>query len=128
VTNGAAARPSRRRRQGRKAKGEKGKEAEISRGFLFFLFFSRFLQKYIFDMEIYRNIPRPPGCRAAGAYLKKRGKQIADRSLETGRPAAGRPAPKAARLRGGRHFFFLQFSPFREIISHICYFSNFLQK
>ena len=78
-------------------------------------------------MKIYRNIPRqprcraagtwPPGCRAAGAYLqKKRGKQIADRSLGTGRPAAPRPA------------FFLQFSPFREIISHMCHFSNFLQK
>ena len=67
-------------------------------------------------MEIYRNIPRPPRCQAAGTWRpgcraaranlqKKRGKQIADRSLGTGRPAAGRPAPKAARLRGGRNFY-----------------------
>ena len=55
-------------------------------------------------MEIYRNITRPlrcraagtwpPGCRAAGAYLqKKRENKFADRSLGTGRPAGGRPAP-----------------------------------
>ena len=61
-------------------------------------------------MKIYRNIPGrpaagtwPPRCRAAGANLqKKRGCRIADRSLGTGRPAAGRPASQAARLGGGR--------------------------
>ena len=52
-------------------------------------------------MEIYRNIPRPPhcraagtwppGCRAAGAYLQKRQKK-----LQTG------PWGPAAQLRGGR--------------------------
>ena len=54
-------------------------------------------------MEIYRNIPRPPRCQAAGANLqKKRECGIADRSLGTGRPAAGRPASQAARQPGGR--------------------------
>ena len=50
-----------------------------------------------------RQVPgnRPPGSWAAGL---------------PGRPAAGRPD------------FFLQFSPFREIISHMCPFCNFLQK
>jgi hypothetical protein len=31
---------------------------------VFFIFYFCFLQKYIFDLEIYRNIPRPPRCRA----------------------------------------------------------------
>ena len=39
--------------------------------FYFYIFYFCFLQKYIFDLEIYRNIPRPPRCRAAGAFLKK---------------------------------------------------------
>ena len=30
--------------------------------FLFFIFYFHFLEKYIFDLEIYRNIPRPPRC------------------------------------------------------------------
>ena len=34
--------------------------------FYFYFFYFRFLQKYIFVFEIYRNIPRPPGCRATG--------------------------------------------------------------
>ena len=33
--------------------------------FIFFYFYFCFLQKYIFDLKIYRNIPRPPRCRAA---------------------------------------------------------------
>jgi len=47
--------------------------------FLFFIFI--FYKKYIFDLEIYRNILRPsrsraagtwpPGSGAAGAFLKK---------------------------------------------------------
>ena len=32
----------------------------------FYIFYFRFLQKYIFVFEICRNIPRPPRCRAAG--------------------------------------------------------------
>ena len=95
---------------------------EDERGFLFFYFYIfvfyknifsisnfRFLQKYIFDLEIYRNTPRcraarswPPGNGAAGAFLKKNfAEKIARRSLGAGRPAAGRPA-LAARLQGDR--------------------------
>ena len=36
--------------------------------FYFYIFYFRFLQKYIFVFEIYRNIPRPPHCRAAGTW------------------------------------------------------------
>ena len=50
------------------------------RFFYFFIFYFRFLQKYIFVLEIYSNIGRPPRYRTAG----------------TGRPATGRPAPQAA--------------------------------
>ena len=39
------------------------------RFFYFYIFYFRFLQKYIFDLEIYRNIPRPPGSGVAGAFL-----------------------------------------------------------
>jgi len=47
--------------------------------FIFLFFYFCFLQKYIFDLEIYRNIP--------------------------GRPAAGRPGPgRPAAGRGGRDF------------------------
>ena len=54
-------------------------------------------------MEIYRNIPRPPGCRAAGAYPKKKTRKIiADRSLgPVARLPGGRP-PLAARQLGSR--------------------------
>ena len=72
------------------------------RFFYFFIFYFHFLQKYIFDMEIYRNIPRPPhcraagtwppGCRAAGAYPKKTRKIIEDRSL-VARQGVGCPSP-----------------------------------
>jgi len=81
--------------------------------FYFYIFQFCFLQKYIFVFEIYRNIPRPPRCRAAGtwpprcrvagAFLQKvRGKfapgPLEDRSPGSGaagfgRPAAGRPPP-----------------------------------
>ena len=67
----------------------------------FFIFYFCFLQKYIFDMEIYRNIPRPsscqaagtwpPGSRAAGAYLQKKSTKI----------YAEVPGGPAARQRGG---------------------------
>ena len=89
----------------------------------FFIFFiSVFLQKYIFDLEIYRNIPRPPRCRAARTWSPRCGaaglfcknfrgefalKPLNDRSPDSGaagppgRPAAGRQAP-AARQRGDR--------------------------
>jgi len=37
------------------------------RFFYFYIFYFCFFQKYIFEFELYRNIPRPPCCRAAGA-------------------------------------------------------------
>ena len=58
--------------------------------FLFFIFV--FYKKYIFDLEIYRNIPRPPGSGAAGAFLKK----ISRSKLRAG------PWGPVARQRGGR--------------------------
>ena len=39
-----------------------------ARFFYFFIFYFCFLQKYIFDLEIYMNIPRPPRCRRAGIW------------------------------------------------------------
>ena len=76
--------------------------------FLFLYFLFSFFTKYIFDSEIYKNIPRPPRYRAAGTwppgrgiYEKKFAEKIARRSLGAGRPAAGRPA-LAARLLGDR--------------------------
>ena len=36
------------------------------RFFYFYIFYFYFLQKYIFDLKIYRNISRTPRCRAAG--------------------------------------------------------------
>ena len=45
-------------------------------------------------MEIYRNIPWPPSCRAAGAFPQKKNTKNNCRQVPgTGRPAAGRPAP-----------------------------------
>ena len=79
-----------------------------TRFFYFYIFYFRFLQKYIFDLEIYINIPRPPGSWTAGANLQKK----YNKKLQTG------PWGPVARLRGGRPYF-LQFSPFREIISHM---------
>jgi hypothetical protein len=42
------------------------------RFFIFYIFYFRFLQKYIFVFEIYRNIPRPaaPGGRDLVAPLR----------------------------------------------------------
>ena len=39
--------------------------------FLFFIFI--FYKKYIFDLEIYRNIPRPPRCRSASPAAGRQG-------------------------------------------------------
>ena len=102
--------------------------ARCLRFFNFYIFYFHFLQKYIFDMEIYRNIPRPPRCRAAGANLQKK----EENKLRTGpwEPAARQPGGRPPRPLGcgAAGLFFLQLSPFREIISHMCHFSNFLQK
>jgi len=83
--------------------------------FYFFIFQFRYLQKYIFIFEIYRNIPRPPCCRAAGTWSLRQGlfckkfhgnfalKPLEDRSPDSGaagppgRPAAGRPPPRGRR-------------------------------
>ena len=51
-----------------------------TRFFYFYTFYFRFLQKYIFVFKIYRNIPRPPRCRAAGAYLQNK----EEKKLRTG--------------------------------------------
>ena len=58
----------------------------------FFIFQFRFLQKYIFIFEIYRNIPRPPRCRAVGAFLLKISRKFCARA----------PGGPVARQRGGR--------------------------
>ena len=78
--------------------GHRGKR----RFFIFLFFIFVFYKKYIFDLEIYRNIPRPPRCRAAGAFLKKIsqkklhagpwGRSPGSGATGPGRPAAGRPA------------------------------------
>jgi hypothetical protein len=60
--------------------------------FIFFIFYFCFLQKYIFDLEIYRNIPGRSAAGRQELICKKIQQKIADRSLGTGRPAAGRPA------------------------------------
>ena len=70
-------------------------------GFFIFIFFISIFYKNIFSIWKFTEI-YPAGSWAAGANLQK----ITDRSLGTGRPAAGQPAPKAARLRGGRPYFF----------------------
>ena len=72
-------------------------------GFLFLYFYFCFLQKYIFDLEIYRNIPgrpdagRPgpgrPAARRQGLERKKKKKKNCRQVPGAGRPAAGRPAP-----------------------------------
>ena len=85
---------------------------------LAWFFYFHFLQKYIFDLEIYRNIPRPPRYRAAGRQClickKKSTKNCAEvprgpaarqqggqpsrppgrGAAGPGRPPAGRPAPQ----------------------------------
>ena len=82
----------------------------------FYFFYFRFLQKYIFDLQIYKNIPRPPRAarqrggrgiseknfvekiarRSLGAAARQRGgrppKPPGSRATGPGRPAAGRPA------------------------------------
>jgi len=50
-----------------------GVKTRNRRFFLFFIFHFHFLQKYIFVFEIYRNIPRPPRCRAAGTWSPRCG-------------------------------------------------------
>ena len=69
--------------------------------FIFFIFYFYFLQKYIFDLEIYRNILRPLRCRTLAARqqggmgvfeIKFRKKNYAH-VLEAGPRPAGRWRP-----------------------------------
>ena len=61
--------------------------------FLFFYFLFPFFTKIYFRFKNLQKYTRPPGSRAARANLQKKIQQkIADRSLGSGRPAAGRPA------------------------------------
>ena len=81
--------------------------------FIFYIFVFCFLQKYIFVFEIYRNIPPPPRCRAAGTWSPRCGaagafvQKLLRKYLCAGpwgpvaRQRGGRP-PQAARQRGGR--------------------------
>ena len=79
-----------------------------SRDFFIFLFF---LQKYIFVFEIYRNIPRPPLCRAAGTWPSAAGRQrlfckkfrgkFTPGPLEDRSPSSGAAGPQATRQQGG---------------------------
>ena len=93
--------------------GPMSEDGCLSWFFYFFIFYFRFLQKYIFNLEIYRNIPRPPGSGAAGAFVQKflrkklragpwgpvarqrdgrPPKPPGSGAAGPGRPAAGRPA------------------------------------
>ena len=89
-------------------------------------------------MEIYRNILRPPRCRAAGTWPPSCRAAVAYLQKKEENKLRTCPWEPAARQLGGRPprppgcgaagIFFLQFSSFCEIFSHMCYFSNFLQK
>jgi len=56
--------------------GNKGQGAEaeaqtkewMEAVFYFYIFYFHFLQKYFFVFQIYKNILRPPSCRAAGTW------------------------------------------------------------
>ena len=79
-------------------------KVSLSRAFFNLIFFNFSFCKNIFLFLKFTRIylGRPAAGRQELTY-KKKTKKFADRSLGTGRPAAGRPAPQAARLRGGRH-------------------------
>ena len=70
--------------------------------FLFFYFLFLFFKKYIFDLEIYRNIPGRPAAGRQGLTCKKKD----ENKLQTGpwEPAA-RQLGGPARQRGGRVYF-----------------------
>ena len=76
--------------------------------FYFFIFRFCFLQKYIFIFEIYRNILRPPRCRAAGTWSPRCGaakafvQKLLRKYLRTG------PWGPAARLQGDRPPWYAQ--------------------
>ena len=70
----------------------------------FYIFYFRFLQKYIFVFEIYMNIRPAVAARQRGGRVlsaKKVDKKLRRGPWRTGRPAAGRPALQATRQRSG---------------------------
>jgi len=54
-----------------KEKAETRRFTASWRFFNFYIFYFRFLRKYIFDMEIYRNIPGRPAAGRQGLFHKK---------------------------------------------------------
>ena len=99
--------------------------------YFLFLFFTKInfrfgnLQKYIPATPLPGGRDLAARLPAAGGYLQKKD----ENKLQTG------PWEPAARQLGGRPprppgcgAAGIFFSPFREIISHMCHFSNFLQK
>ena len=70
--------------------------------FIFFILYFHFLQKYIFDLEIYRNIPRPPRCRAAGTWPPGSGAAGAFLKKNSRRKLRAGLLGPVAQQRGGR--------------------------
>ena len=58
---------------GPSAKGQQPSTMAFCGSFRFLYFLFPFFKKYIFDLKIYRNIPRPPRCRAAGTWSPRCG-------------------------------------------------------
>ena len=74
----------------------------MRRFFYFYIFYFRFLQKYIFVFEIYRNIPRPPRCRAVGTWSPRCGAAGAFLQKFCENFCRKAPGGPVARQRGGR--------------------------
>ena len=73
------------------------------RGFFISIFFISVFYKNIFLIWKFTEIyPGRPAAGRHGLILKKKKKKNCRQVPGAGRPAAGRPAPLAARLRGGR--------------------------
>ena len=70
--------------------------------FIFFIFYFRFLQKYIFILKIYRNIPPPPRCWAAGIWSPRCGAAGAFLQKFSWRICTEAPRGPVSRQRGGR--------------------------
>ena len=83
-----------RRRIGRRRGRRRDVVGAMRRGFFIFIFFISIFYKNIFSIwkfiEIY---PGHPAAGRQGLICKRKRKKITDRSLGTGRPAAGRLAP-----------------------------------
>ena len=89
------------RQRGREAEKSRHREAAV---FLFFYFLFQFFTKIYFrfgNLQKYTSSApllggRDPAARRQGLTCKKKTKKITDRSLGTGRPAAGLPGRPAA--------------------------------